>query len=96
MKIIEEWRVTGDPSTVVLDYFGEPFALNFPKYSYVWYSDRRYDARSRPIQPDGTSPLSFTAEEAAKHFARIAKDWKDGPHLHKRIVTYTDWESYDD
>ena len=35
------------------------------------------------------------AEDRARRWAAANRDWTDGPHLHKRTVTVTDWTEVD-
>jgi hypothetical protein len=57
--------------------------VTYPAYEFTW-SQRRGD----------TDP-----EQGARHFVAgilsIGEDWTDGPHLHKRTVTVTDWTEVD-
>ena len=56
---------------------GDP-GEGFPPYSFTW-STRGYG------EP----------EVEARSFARTIRvydNWRDGPHVHKRTVTVTDWE----
>jgi len=98
IKTVTEWRVTGDPTTTVVHPSGQPFEMSFPPYHFVWYSNQTYDERSRPVHPNalpgapGGAEFWLSAEEAARRFMRVARDWKEGPFLHKRTVTYTEWE----
>jgi hypothetical protein len=44
---------------------------------------------------EGLYELTFTEEDKARSclgFVRECEAWTDGPHLHKRAVTVTDWE----
>lgn len=49
----------------------------FGAYSFIWSKARGHE------QP----------ESAARLFMRLKdrEPWKDGPHLHRRTVTVTDW-----
>lgn len=86
-RTVTEWRVTGDPTCVI-----NGKVLNFPPYYFVWYSDQWYDERGRPTN---FGDRELTAKQAAKRFMRISDRWKEGPFLHKRKVTYTDWKEAD-
>lgn len=58
---------------------GEP-GPGYPSYSYVWRSsDERW-------------PSPEEAEAAARKFAEVFSPWVEGPFIHHRTVTYTDWE----
>lgn len=98
IKTVTEWRVTGDPTVNLLLGDGSTHEAKFPPYSFVWYSDQTYDERSRPVSPNalpgapGGAEFWLSAEEAARRFIKHVGAWKDGPFLHKRTVTYTEWE----
>lgn len=77
---VEEWRVTGQPNPMAN-------GVEFPPYQHVWRSDEMYDDRSRR---EGERTL--TAEQAARRFCEAITGWTDGPHLHRRTVTYGPWE----
>lgn len=52
----------------------------FPAYSFTW----------SPVRGD------VDPERTARGFVRLVEDvaevWADGPHLHRRTVTVTEWE----
>ena len=74
-----EWRVTGQPNSVK--------GMEFPPYTFVWRDDLYWDGRSRRSDKD-----EVTAEQAARNFCAKMTEWEEGPFLHKRTVTTTDWE----
>lgn len=59
---------------------GDP-GEGFPPYTFTW-------------SPHGYSATG-DAEGEARGFVRLIREhdnWRDGPHLHTRTVTVTDWE----
>ena len=86
--VVTEWRVTGDPTCIVNGKI-----LKFPPYYFVWRSNEHYDDRGRPTN---WGDRELTAKQAAKRFIEISDGWKEGPFLHKRKVTYTEWEQIDE
>lgn len=80
MTVITEWRVTGQPN--------ESHGVKFPPYTFVWRDNLTYDHRSRR-----EGELEVTAEDAARNFVKAMGDsWEEGPFLHKRTVTTSEWE----
>jgi hypothetical protein len=73
----EEWRVTGRPAQRIPGL--TPLLNAEDAYQWTWSPPRGHP------DPETTARLFTEA-------ARAAADWTDGPHLHKRTVTVTDWE----
>jgi hypothetical protein len=73
------------------------------------YEEWRVTGRFAHTQPSGSDQYEFTwspvrnphlgnPERGARDFIRLMHDverWTDGPHLHKRTVTVTDWTEVD-
>lgn len=56
----------------------------FPPYAFTWTN-----------QPDARGRVTTDPEAEARDFTRLMREhdsWTDGPHLHKRTVTVTEWE----
>lgn len=77
MTTYEEWRVTGRPVHNIPGLF--PLVNATDAYQWMWSTQRGH------TDPE-TTARSFTET------ARAYTDWTDGPHLHKRTVTVTNWE----
>ena len=55
------------------------------------YEEWRVTGRCKHMRDAVTH--QFATEDAARTWlAEWTCDWTDGPHLHKRTVTVTDWE----
>jgi hypothetical protein len=63
---------------------GDP-GEGFPPYAFTW-------------SPFRNPHLGDDPEASARGFVRLVRShesWTDGPHLHKRTVTVTDWTEVD-
>jgi hypothetical protein len=62
---------------------GDP-GEDYPPYEFTW-------------SPARNPHLGADPERAARHhialIESVGENWTDGPHLHKRTVTVTDWEA---
>ena len=77
MTSYEEWRVTGQPNAFR--------GVEFPPYEFVW------SLRINPHLGDPEQAAREFVAGMARHADRCGT-WTDGPHLHHRTVTVTDWE----
>ena len=72
--IVDEWHVTGDPTTETLD---------FPPYHFVYRSD---DSRWCGAEAEHKA-RAFV--QRCLNETDPAKRWRDGPRLFHRTVTYS-------
>lgn len=59
---------------------GEP-GRGYPPYRFTWTADA-----------DSYGSQCPDPESAARSFVEAVRDWDNGPHLHRRTVTRTEWE----
>jgi hypothetical protein len=80
----EEWRVTGEPGTIA------GTDVRYPSYDFTFGSAARR-ALGKDKDPEAAARWFIAMIRDANH-----REWEDGPRLHRRTVTVTDWVPVDE